>query len=266
MVYKLEYLSSSQINRYLMCPMSYYFSYVEKIKEMPKGVMILGSAVDKGITINYKQKVESRKDLNMGDVCDAMSDAFEAEKKIVDWKKEEEKSGEMKDDGIRLTRMYHSDVAPTIQPVSTQHRYKIYIPELGISFVGYTDVETDTGIVVDNKTSKKSPSKNKETGVYIPKGSHELQMQGYSFCHRSEYKKKEKGLRLDYLVRTKTPKYIPVTVPLPDNFTFFINMLRSVKAGIEKEVFTPNRASHLCTPKCYYWEKCNKKLTTVTIT
>ena len=60
---KPKYLSVSQVNMYLRCPLQYMFRYIEGLKLPPKSAMTLGKSIHFGIEGNYRQKIDSHKDL-----------------------------------------------------------------------------------------------------------------------------------------------------------------------------------------------------------
>ncbi len=60
----------SQINTYTSCPRKYRFSYVDEDVKIMRGssAMTLGSALHKAQEFNYKQKIESKKDLPLAEI------------------------------------------------------------------------------------------------------------------------------------------------------------------------------------------------------
>ena len=57
-----EHYSASQISTYLRCPMVYFYRYIKGLKRPATGHLHLGTAFHYAQEINYKQKIDSRKD------------------------------------------------------------------------------------------------------------------------------------------------------------------------------------------------------------
>jgi hypothetical protein len=80
--------------------------------------------------------------------------------------------------------------------------------------------------------------------------------------YRLKHDKPETGLRVDYLVRTKEPKFIQVPLIKSNaEIEFLLRLIGYVADAIQKEVFIPNRTGMLCSEKwCGYFSKCRKEL------
>lgn len=255
---KKKHLSPSQMNMYLRCSAQYYFRYIEGLKLPPKSAMTFGSSVDAGLNHNFSQKIGSKKDLKVNELLDAFSTAFEIGKQTTEWEKDENPA-EIKDGGVILLKKYHKEIAPKIQPIAVQEQLKIEFNDFDYDFLGYADLIDESGVIIDNKTSGKSPAKEGEGFRVAP--DHDVQLSAYALGYRLKFHKPEAGLRVDYLIRTKEPKFIQVPLLKTNaDVDYLLRLIGYVVDAIQKEVFIPNRGNMLCSPRwCGYYDACKKE-------
>lgn len=258
-------LSASKVSKYLQCPLSYYFSYIEKRREPTTGAQFFGIVIDAGITYNYRQKIHTGTDVAISEISDYVIGYFDAHVKDVLWRPTDTVEV-IRDEVLLLTKMYHLTIAPTIQPFSTQEKYYIQIPEYDVLYIGVSDVTTDAGIVIDNKTTKIPPVINILTKQYTLPTGYIFQMTGYGYCYQQKYKKEAQGLRFDFLVRKKNPEYLVIPFQVSNGFTSFLHTVQTVATSITNKSFIPNRLHQYCTPTgCYFWDICKEKTAKVLI-
>jgi putative RecB family exonuclease len=152
-------ISNSQVGMWMRCPRQWEFRYIKGLKIPPKGVMVQGSAYHAALRANFENKIESGKDLDQRSVLDAFDKYWnenvggkfksadeeeEFETKDVDW--EDKNPGSLKDDGYRLLKLYHKDIAPGIMPIHAEQEItKEIVP--GTGFLGYIDLQTEDEII-----------------------------------------------------------------------------------------------------------------------
>jgi putative RecB family exonuclease len=245
-----DYISPSQISMFLRCPSQYYFRYCEGLILPSKSVMIKGKAVHKGQEINYKQKIQTKQDLSLSDVQDAAATEFDSSVPETEWKPDEDK-GKIKDEVITLAGLYHKEVAPMVQPEYVEE--EVYFEADGLKFKGFIDVVQEGGIIRDTKTTAKTPSQD------IADKS--LQLTAYSFAYRTLLGQEEKKVVLDYLVNTKTPKYVPLeSSRCKDDIDRFLAIAKQISKAIQSGIFYPNVDNFMCNSEhCGYWHKCHEK-------
>jgi len=253
-----KHLSPSQLNMFNRCGAQYYFRYIEGLKLPPKSAMTFGSAVDAGLNHNYFQKIESKKDLKVDAILDAYSTAFDLGKAETEWEKDEDPA-EIKDEGVVILKKYRKEIAPKIQPFAVQDQLLIEFSDFDYDLKGFIDLIDEAGVIIDNKTSGKSPSKDGEAYKVAP--DHDLQLSTYALGYRLKYHKPEAGLRVDYLVRTKEPKIIQVPLIKSNaEIDYMLRQIGRIADAIQKEVFIPNRSSFLCSERwCGYYKICHKE-------
>lgn len=243
-----RHLSVTQLKMYLRCPLQYEFRYVNGLKIPPAGVMTLGKSIHSTLEENYRQKIKTKQDLPLEEWRDYFSDAWDSSVGETQFE-EDEKPGELKDDGIKLINAYHSQIAPKIQPASVEREFLIGIDGVEEPLLGYIDLIDDHGCIIDHKIAGRSWPKGREHT--------DLQLTAYSLAYKRLEGKDEKGLRFDVLVRTNTPKINQLeTTRSPEDIRRFEKLLGRVSRSIKSGIFYPNE-NYMCGI-CGYADMCRK--------
>lgn len=126
-----------------------------------------GRGMHKAVEVNFQQKRLTKQDMPLPDMLDAARDGYvhTFQKDGVYLTKEEQSQKEkLLNEGlksaIRLTKLHREKVAPTIQPKRVEERFVIDVG-IGLPFMGYIDLITAAGEIVDHKTAGKSWPKGK---------------------------------------------------------------------------------------------------------
>jgi RecB family exonuclease len=246
----VAHISASQINMFLRCPAQYKYRYIDGIILPPKSALTKGKAVHAGQEHNYKQKIDTLQDVKLSEVQEVTAAAFEEQASITEWDREED-PGKVKDSAVVLASLYHTEIAPTVQPILVEE--KIEIPIAGTTLLGFIDVLDSKGYIRDTKTASKTPAESE-----IDKS---LQLTAYSMAHRELMGVPERGVKLDYLVNTKVPKVVTLeAVRTEQDITRFTRIVERVKGAIDAKAFYPNPGNQLCSEKwCGYWAECHKE-------
>ena len=88
------HLSVTQLRMYLRCPLQYYFRYICGLKIPPTGDITLGRTVHAALEENYRQKVETHRDLPLDQVYDILSERWDEEAQLT-LSEEDEKPGRL---------------------------------------------------------------------------------------------------------------------------------------------------------------------------
>lgn len=241
-----QVLSSSSVNTYLRCGRQWEYAYVYAIKAPPRLRALIGLAAHEAVEINYRQKVSSGLDLPVEAVVDAFSDAFDRDVDGIVPDKDET-TGAGKDSGIDTVRAYHRSVSPTVQPLFVEENVKFNVN--GVPFSGYIDVVDSHRRIRDLKTVRQRPSSS----------DYALNMTAYAIGFRQMTGDIESGLVLDYMVRTKTPYYWPISSdgPVPDPaINQFASVVGRVADGISRGSFPPNGIYSNACSWCGYRPVC----------
>ena len=239
-----KHLSVTQMKMFLQCPLKYYFRYKEGIKVKPNSSLTMGRSVHKAIEEFYRKKMKGE----TIDIKDAFAFFWDAESKETEFKKDEN-PGELKDEGVRLGEKYAEEIAPTIKPREIEKEFELVFENVAYTLKGVIDLIEADGTIVDHKCSKRSPN---QADI-----DRDIQLSAYQVGYKSLYGKDPAGLRLDYIVRNKTPKTIQArTERSQKNLDRFLKLLGYVSKAIEQDIYYPNE-SMMCSC-CGYKAICKK--------
>jgi len=126
------------------------------VKSLSSGALIEGSCYHDTLEFNFKQKITTKTDYSVDDWEGIFSTFWDKRlsEEEVDW--EGNNPDNIKREGIGLVREYAATVAPSIQPLKVEETY--YSDVIGVTFICRIDLETDTGLIVDHKTSARKYS------------------------------------------------------------------------------------------------------------
>ena len=124
-----------------------------------------------------------------------------------------------------------------------------FSPGTKLPLKGYIDLIDDRGCIIDHKTTKRSYPENT--------AEKDVQLTAYSLAFRTLYGEEEDGVRLDVMVRNKTPKiqqlYGTRTQADIDRFSRLAGQLEN---AINSGVYYPNEG-YMCGI-CGYQGMCEK--------
>jgi len=253
----LDYLSYSRINRFLLCPRSYYYHYIKRVARPLPSWLFLGSCVHETVGYNFEQKIKTRKDLPLEAVKDYFSDRWNkqelnasrpeysdsAEATEIDWKGEN--PGLLKDVGLEVVSKYHAQMAPSVQPVAVELEFP-NATVAGVRLVGRVDLIDDKSTIIDLKTAKRKPNKSKIAQDLQPT-FYAVGMGGeIDFKYHYMVKRADTEVLEFYTKRTKEDIRFLEEVFLPP-----------IIESIERGIFVPNVSSWMCSPKyCEFYNIC----------
>lgn len=251
----IDSIHQSSLGTMLRCGEQFRRRYVEN-EVIPPGIAAgRGTGVHKANEVNLKQKIQTGVDLPVSDLQDAARDGFVhafrngiyLPKEDVPSKKEIINQGLT--DAVRLTRLYHDEVAPAIQPKEVERKFLIDVG-LDLPLGGMIDIERDAK-VDDLKTATKSWSEGRIQT--------EIQPVFYSYVHE-----KETGVRPEFvyqiLVALKGSEKLQKQSMRAENRHY-----RALFAKLEifMKMFTAGVFPYAdptwwgCSPKwCGYWYTC----------
>lgn len=234
-----QHRSVSQMTTYTSCPRKYKYNYLDETNSMnDSSAKSLGSALHKAQEFNYRQKIESHKDLPYEEVKDFMIEFLvnefrnnvknESFFKVKYGKKE---TGEeiIKTAVGLLNKLYH-DVMVKTQPLFVELPITLEIN--GQEFVMYIDLIDDAWIIRDLKSSASRYPED-----VLDKNT---QLVAYALGFRKKFGKVEGGVGLDVVVKTKEPVVQTFRGKISDYLIGrFLNSLEQINKAIENEIFPP---------------------------
>lgn len=207
---EVHHLSASSIGMLFRCPRQFQRRYLFGEKERPGEAIVVGSFFHETLDFNYQQKIASHQDLPLSQMIEYLHDAaipkVLEEEGGVDTIRWDTTPAVAQSDAERITSAYAHVVMPRIQPVGTEFKFEIDVPESPVPVIGYVDV-WDAERTIDTKTGKQAASKIKPS----------WQLQGRLYALAT-------GRPTEYhaISRAKTPKIVTaleseeMVVPVPD--------------------------------------------------
>jgi len=256
-----KHLSASSIGLFSRCGEAWRRRYIEGEVVPPTAALARGKAFHQAASTNMTQKIDSGKDMTVEDAQDVATDSAKTELEQSDVA-ESDKS--LVVDKVAIMAAGHIELqAPSVMPIAVEKEFRIET-NLSRDFIGYIDVVgnvidgDDVGgepVVVDWKTSQKSPNKNDAI--------ESMQLTGYAATEMQERGLTEIGVRLDHLILTpkgKTPKRKVLESKRDGaDVKALAHRLVQVNKAIDAEVYPPAAVgSWQCSPKwCGYWKNCS---------
>jgi len=255
-----DHLSVSQINRFLQCPLSYKFRYIDGIETGIKSASFaLGTAFHAAAEELHRHLMDGgvrEPQVYEGLFADALSTEFGNFEVPL---KEGESQDTLTQEGGRLIEVYvkYRTSQPgkvlTVEQRIERELVNVQTGEvLGLPFVGFLDlIERDEAglVVIDLKTAARSYRQT------VVDGS--IQLTCYALLVLLETSNPPR-LRIDAVVRNKTPKIQRIeTTRTEDDLVRFWALARSVRQAIEAGNFYPNPGNWSCAT-CEYAEHCRR--------
>lgn len=247
-------LSASSVSTYLRCQYQWYLAYVMSIKSPPNVAMLVGLATHTAVETNMVQKIDTQVDLPVSDVLDAFSTAYDEQ--LPDVEDDKEDPGKAKDSGVDIVRLYHTAVAPPIQPVLVEKQIQFAVNGIPYSTVldlveGRMDpVMLDQhNVVRELKTTKSAPDKSK----------YAIQLTGQALGLQHETGTEQVDAVVDVLVRTKVPKYVAIPagdLAKPAAISMFASVVTQVHDSISAGNFIPTGLTNRACDWCGYTNMC----------
>lgn len=151
---RLETLSLSSLVLFWRCPERWRRRYLEREREPQSGAMIVGKAVGAAITQHYAAQMAGDA-LSAGDADDICAAEFDESALRPETEFGEDDADELREHGRAALDAYLSELAPEVRPVSVEGKAELRFAGAEWAFVGYLDVEDESGTVIDVKVGKK---------------------------------------------------------------------------------------------------------------
>ena len=203
-----EYISPSRLGCWLGCPLRYQLRYVYGIRSPPTPSMFVGKCCHSGLEGWYRHR-QLGITLSSEDVAKRMVDGWDeavAEEGVRFKTEADEMKAKLQ--AVDLVAAYLAHV-PEDEPrplaVEAKMEYPLIDPftgeDLGIPLLGIVDLVLDEQpgpIIADFKTAARGGTPAEIT--------HEIQLSSYAYLFRQLDGRKEAGLEIRSLIKTKTPK------------------------------------------------------------
>lgn len=250
---KADYISASQISKYIFCPVAFKYHYEDGIKEPTNIYIEYGSAIHHALAYNNRQKIETKKDESLEVIYKKFCEYFNDICKSKGWI-----GGDIYNDMLLMAEIildkYLKEVAPKYQPKYVEQEYKIKLNHFPITVLAYIDVIMDNGEIWDYKTVGKTTKKNWNQRA-VDKN---IQLTLYSAIYRKEYSEEEKSLNIITLPREAKPDILKIeTKRTMDDILYILELATNIDRVSQMGVYSPNLQS--CST-CSYNKMCKKQI------
>jgi hypothetical protein len=252
----IESITQSALGMWDRCGEQFRRRYIDD-EIIPPGIAArIGTGVHKGAEVNHRAKKVTRKDEPLSVVQDAARDGYVKACQEGVYFAPDDVAGAKKtlaegvDVTTNLAKLYHSSLAPKIQPVIVEERIFLEVDALWLPFSGMADVYTEDDWLPDLKTAdKKWPNGRADT---------EIQATLYNELLAARTGHYPVKISFEVFTKSKMEHHSFETTRTPDDFLILVEkaklMLKSIKAGI----FPPAPpGSWVCDPRyCGWWHSC----------
>jgi RecB family exonuclease len=241
-----QVLSPSQVRIFLGCSAKWWFKYGLCLPEPKTSGLALGSAVHRALEANFREKMDTREDLDTLGVVAVFRAEWGEQVRETEFR-EDEDAAEIGKVGEQLVAKYMEEAAPRIQPAAVELEVAGEIG--GVSVRGRVDLLDVEGRIIDVKTAARKPS-----GV-APDFAFQL----------ATYRQITPGAsgeaRLDTLVKTKTVQLVPQSFTVGEQDLRATEVLYPlVQEGMRKGLYFPNRLTFTCSRRnCAFWRHCERE-------
>lgn len=254
----IESIHQSMIGMFFRCPEQFRRRYIEE-EIIPPGIAArIGSGMHKGAEHNHKAKLLTGKDEPLSACQDAARDEYR--RLVFDhgvfFPKDELPSAKKQlsqgiDTTVGLTKSYHKNLAPQIQPLMVEKKIYLKDPDIEIPFAGIVDLLARPNWLADMKSAaKKWPENRIKT---------DIQVTLYRELVKAETGKYPSKMTIEIFTKTKDFGYQQLEAQRDKRDWILLKkrvqaMLKMIKAGC----FPPCDPSHwICNPRfCGYFGSC----------
>ena len=254
---KTPHLSASSINDYVECGLLYKFGKIDKIPiDYKADNLIFGSVIHEVLGEYYTGKrMHTKVSLKALQECFEVSwsDSAEGNDNIRYSKNNTFESLMMMGKEL-LSAWYHALPDDDFKVIGIEEVFNVKLPGIPIPIIGAMDLieeDANTIIITDFKTSARSYS--------VDEVDKNMQLLLYQVAAKlNGYADREILLRLDVLVKTKTPKFEQYWTTRSElDEIRLIKKIHAVWNGIQNGVFIPNDQSWRCK-SCVFKTACDE--------
>ncbi len=246
----LATVSSSRLTTWLQCRLKFWFRYLSGITKPKPPALHLGGAVHE--TLKSWNRARWRGDNpSLKTLHDTYMGSWERLKREepVEFGGEEPEDRET---GWKLLETYfrESPIPATEKPEAVEVQVEADMGAGLPRLIGVLDLVRPGGLIVDFKTSGKSPE------PAMTAHTTDIQMTGYGLLYREATGHQETGTEIHTLVKTKAPKLVVTPIPAADRTRVdrLKALTQSYVDGLERQDFVP--APGFGCMGCEYFAQC----------
>lgn len=252
--------SWSQFSLYMRCPELFRVTYVDRtLPRNPNAKMHAGSAVHFAHEKLSLEKRDNGKILELGDVLSHAEKYWDNGKNTL--------SESPMDLALERAKMlstteayYNYFISSDINPTHIEENVVVYPKGYPFGIRGIIDRIDEGNVLVDLKTSAKSPPKSRATGKhYLQQGTgYDMQLDTYVLLMRDGLNLNPKKAFLEFAVKGKVPKVVKVEHEIrKDRLESILDLFANLEEAIQLGNFPKNRLNTFCSERfCDHWVNC----------
>jgi CRISPR/Cas system-associated exonuclease Cas4 (RecB family) len=244
-------VSASRLGLWQTCRLKFYFRYVLQLSKPQTPALHVGKVVH-GVLQSWNMARWKKEPFAIDRFKKFFDGDWQARQKQdpIKWEGKEDKQ---RSGAWSLLEMYFAQTPIPIdeKPEAVEVPAEADLHAHGLpTLVGVIDLVRAGGRIVDFKTSGKTP--DREQAAHY----HETQLSCYSLLYRDATGKRESGLELHHLVKTKKPKLVVTSLPPMDQKreTRLFRAMESFVEGVRRKDFVPSRGFHCAG--CEFLREC----------
>lgn len=258
---KSPHLSASSVGEYVECGLLFRFGRIDKLPmEFKSDALEFGTVIHLVLAEFYEEKMIGKK-MTLKDVHKSFEEHWfriAEERTDIKYANGKDFNTLLVEGTDLLTTWYNKLPDDDFKVIGVEEAFSFTIPDLPLPIIGAIDLieedETGTIIITDFKTSSRAYS--------ISEVDQNQQMTLYQMAMKNNgYADQEILLRLDCLIKTKTPRFEQYYSIRSENDEIrLVRKIKQVWSGISKGVFIPNDTSWKCK-NCSYKNACDEWFT-----
>jgi hypothetical protein len=235
-----SYISASRLNLWLKCPLAWRLRYKDGIRSATSPSMFLGKVVHFGLEAAYRHwqlGVRLDGEQVVQKMLDGWAGLIDEDDITFDSMADEQA---MQKQASELVKAYLGSVPQNEKPLAVEVALESPLvdpdsgEDLGMPLVGVVDLVLDGQdgpLICDFKTAARSSEPMQIT--------HEIQLSSYAWLYRQIAGRKEAGLEIRSLIKTKVPKveFHPYAARSDDHFRRLFAVIREYLDSLEKGRF-----------------------------
>lgn len=255
-------LNQSQIQQWMKCPEQHRRRWVEGDIIPPGSALVRGTAIHVGAEVNFKQKIDTKKDMPAKDIVEAavatIGSRIRTEGLWIPPKQEDEGKAKVingiEKEVIALTNLYAAEVAPHYQPIAVEQEMTFKVDGLeGVEIGGRIDTISDAQEVVDLKSYSKLANEDQMNA--------DPQPTMYALLKLLKTGTPARSVNMEILVLKKEPEHQRIEiVKRKADFVALLEQVKSIagaiKAGVAPGAYGQMGAWWCSKNQCGYWKTC----------
>jgi hypothetical protein len=246
-------VSASRLNCWLQCRLKFFFRYVLQIARPTSASMYVGS-ISHQVLQNWNRARWRKEPFQTEKFKTLFDTQWTEEQKSTKVKWDDDEADERASAWKTLEHYFlETPIKADEKPEAVEVPVEADLSSHGLPrLIGILDLVRAGGVIVDFKVTGKTP--DAEQAIH----QHEIQLSCYGVLYRDATSRKESGLELHHLVRTKAPKLIVTRIgPITQQQeTRLFKVMESYVGGVGRKDFVPSPGFGCAG--CEFFQECRR--------